>query len=86
MNTDIASIETGAPLPRRRGGAAARIGLLCLLAATALGVSGCASRDTTRSGLFEPYRIDLPQGNYLTREQVDQIRQGMSRDQVRFIL
>jgi outer membrane protein assembly factor BamE len=50
------------------------------------GLAGCASSDTTRSGLLEPYRIDLPQGNYLTREQVDRVREGMDKDQVRFAL
>lgn len=33
-----------------------------------------------------PYRPDVQQGNWLTSEQVAQLRQGMTRDQVRFIL
>jgi outer membrane protein assembly factor BamE len=85
MNTDTASIETREPgdRPRTR---TARTALICLaLSATLIG-AGCASRDTSRSGLLEPYRTDLPQGNYLTREQVDQVHPGMSQDQVRFIL
>ncbi len=49
-------------------------------------VAGCASGDRTRSGLFEPYRTDLPQGNYLTREMLSQVKLGMTRDQVRFVL
>ena len=57
-----------------------------LVAAVGLASAGCASKDPNRSGLFEPFRIDLPQGNYLTREQVDQVREGMTRDQVRFLL
>ena len=36
--------------------------------------------------MFEPYRIDLPQGNYLTREMLDQVRPGSTRDQVRAVL
>ena len=47
---------------------------------------GCISRDPNRSGLFEPYRFDLPQGNYVTREMLDQIKAGMNREQVRFAL
>jgi outer membrane protein assembly factor BamE len=33
-----------------------------------------------------PYRPDVHQGNIVTAEMVDQLRQGMSRDQVRFML
>jgi outer membrane protein assembly factor BamE len=33
-----------------------------------------------------PYRPDVHQGNIITKEMVDQLRQGMSRDQVRFML
>jgi outer membrane protein assembly factor BamE len=33
-----------------------------------------------------PYRIDIRQGNYITQEMVAQLKPGMSRDQVRFIL
>lgn len=54
------------------------------LAATAL--QGCAARDPGRSGLLEPYRIAIPQGNYLTREQLSQVKEGLTREQVRFIL
>jgi len=32
------------------------------------------------------YRIDVEQGNIVTQEMVDQLRPGMSRRQVRFIL
>jgi outer membrane protein assembly factor BamE (lipoprotein component of BamABCDE complex) len=38
------------------------------------------------SGLFSPYRVDIPQGNYLDRNMVEQVRPGMTRDQVRFAL
>lgn len=38
------------------------------------------------SGLFAPYRVDIPQGNYLDRSMVEQVKPGMSRDQVRFAL
>jgi outer membrane protein assembly factor BamE len=33
-----------------------------------------------------PYRPDVHQGNIITKEMVDQLRQGMSREQVRFML
>src|SRR5512145_1560250 len=33
-----------------------------------------------------PYRPDVHQGNIVTQEMVDQLRQGMTREQVRFML
>ena len=33
-----------------------------------------------------PYRPDIQQGNWITAEQVAQLQQGMTREQVRFIL
>lgn len=38
------------------------------------------------SGLFAPYRVDIPQGNYLDRSMVAQVKPGMTREQVRFAL
>jgi outer membrane protein assembly factor BamE len=61
--------------------------LLPLAAAFAVGLSGCASGDERgRSGLFQPYRIDVPQGNYVDQQMLAQVKPGMSRDQVRFAL
>lgn len=43
-------------------------------------------------GIFSPYRIDVQQGNFVSREMVAQLREGMAqkdgvtRDQVRFVL
>jgi outer membrane protein assembly factor BamE len=59
---------------------------LPVVVAAALLVAGCAQRDPNRSGLLQPYRTDLPQGNYLTQATLDQVREGMSREQVRFVL
>ncbi|MEO8817004.1 MAG: outer membrane protein assembly factor BamE [Paralcaligenes sp.] len=46
-----------------------------------MALSACG---TTNWGL--PYRADVQQGNWITSEQVAQLRKGMTRDQVRFIL
>jgi len=35
---------------------------------------------------IKPYRIDIQQGNFLSAEMVAQLKEGMTRDQVRFIL
>jgi outer membrane protein assembly factor BamE len=33
-----------------------------------------------------PYRIDIQQGNYISQEMVSQLKTGMTKEQVRFIL
>jgi outer membrane protein assembly factor BamE len=33
-----------------------------------------------------PHRIEIQQGNYVTQEMVSQLKPGMTRDQVRFVL
>ena len=61
-----------------------------LIAGLALGgaLSGCESLQRTDSlfGLITPYRIDIVQGNAITKEQAALIKPGMSRLQVRDIL
>lgn len=52
--------------------------LLCLLL---LSLNAC-----TLVGFPGVYRIDIEQGNIITQEMVDQLKPGMSRRQVRFIL
>ena len=43
-------------------------------------------------GVFTPYRVDVQQGNFISREMVDQLKEGMqrpegvTREQVRFVL
>jgi len=49
------------------------IALVCLTACGAVGFPGV-------------YRIDIEQGNLVTQEMVDQLKPGMSRRQVRFIM
>ena len=49
---------------------------LIAAALTALTLSGCSL----------VYRIDIPQGNYVEQKQVDKLRQGMTREQVEFVL
>jgi outer membrane protein assembly factor BamE len=35
---------------------------------------------------LKPYRIDIQQGNFLSQEMVSQLKKGMTKDQVRFVL
>ncbi|WP_233556415.1 outer membrane protein assembly factor BamE [Noviherbaspirillum sedimenti] len=37
-------------------------------------------------GIFSPYRIDIQQGNFISQEQLAQLKTGMTADQVRFVL
>lgn len=54
--------------------------LIPLLLAVLL-VAGCS--DLRFPGV---YRIDIPQGNFVTPEMVEELRPGMSRKQVRYVL
>lgn len=37
-------------------------------------------------GIFTPYRITIQQGNFVSKEMADQVKVGMTREQVRFLL
>lgn len=51
------------------------------------GLSGCLSPDGTRSiGPLKIYRMEVVQGNVVTREAWSQMRNGLARDQVRMLL
>ncbi len=80
-------IDSPQQLPRpAASGRPSRMLAGTLLLALAVASAGCASQRNDRSGLFEPHRIDLPQGNYITQEMLDQVRPGMTRAQVRVAL
>jgi outer membrane protein assembly factor BamE len=60
-----------------------------LMLLVAAGLAGCSSMQATTDkwmGVITPYRIDIMQGNVVTKEQAALIRPGMSREQVRDIL
>jgi len=71
--------------PGPKGWPARWAGVLVLGAAWLL--SGCGS---TVAGywprVLQPYRPDVQQGNVITSDMVDQLRPGMTREQVRFML
>jgi len=51
--------------------------------------SGCGSFDSATqriAGSFTPYRVEVVQGNFVSREQVQALQPGMSRLQVREVL
>jgi outer membrane protein assembly factor BamE len=49
--------------------------------AAALILAGCGAPK-----LVTPYRMDIQQGNYISQEMVSELRPGMTREQVRFVL
>lgn len=52
-------------------------------------VAACGSFDRASesiAGVVTPYRVEIVQGNFVSREQVDALKPGMSRLQVRDIL
>ena len=49
----------------------------------AAGLIGCA---VPRIPGITPYRPEIQQGNYVSQEMIVQVKQGMTREQVRFIL
>lgn len=53
---------------------------------TAMLMLGVLSACSSVPRIVPEYRIDVQQGNVLTQEMVSQLRPGLSRDQVRFIL
>ncbi len=64
----------------------ARLGLTLLIGAT---LAACSSFDSATNrlvGVVTPYKIDVVQGNFVSREQVEALQPGMGRQQVRDIL
>ncbi len=60
-----------------------------LLAFAGLGLGACSSvSDRTRDALHAvtPYKVEVVQGNFVSKEQVAALKPGMSRQQVREIL
>ena len=58
---------------------------LSRLARTALLIAALAGC-TTVPRIVNEYKIDVQQGNVLTQEMVSQLRPGLTKDQVRFVL
>jgi outer membrane protein assembly factor BamE len=54
------------------------------LAMTALIVSGC--NYVPRIPGITPYKMEIQQGNFVSQEMVSQLKPGMTKEQVRFLL
>jgi outer membrane protein assembly factor BamE len=55
-----------------------------------LGLLGACSSfkmpDIPVPSIVTPYRMEIQQGNFITQEMISQLRAGMTRDQVKFVL
>lgn len=52
-------------------------------------LAGCSTYDSVTDrvvGVVTPYRINIVQGNFVSKEAYDQLKPGMTRDQVRQLL
>jgi outer membrane protein assembly factor BamE len=67
--------------PRR-----ACLGLVLAASASLLGCGSLNSASTHIAGIITPYKIDIVQGNFVSKEQATALKPGMSRTQVRDIL
>ncbi len=60
---------------------------LALLAAAGLSACGSFNNATTSiASVVTPFKVEVVQGNFISKEQVDALQPGMSRSQVRDIL
>jgi outer membrane protein assembly factor BamE len=58
-------------------------------AAALLALAGCSTYDSMTDkviGVVTPYRINIVQGNFVSKEAYEQLQAGMTRDQVRQLL
>ena len=53
---------------------------LFLLLCTGAALTACSLNP------LKPYRMEIQQGNFFTQEQVDKLKPGMTKEQVRFVL
>ena len=62
---------------------------IALLAGACAALAACGSFDVSPSrimGSLAPYKIEVVQGNFVSKEQVEALKPGMSRQQVRDLL
>jgi outer membrane protein assembly factor BamE len=67
----------------------ARVGQTLLIGACMAALTGCGSLNGASksiANIVTPYKVDVVQGNFVSREQAQALQPGMSRQQVRDIL
>ena len=73
------------PFTSRHSG---RLGTVAALVALVLAFAGCAAIDTYAPTLrtYGVYMLDINQGNYLSQDMVDKLKEGQTKQQVRLVL
>jgi outer membrane protein assembly factor BamE len=80
---------TGRPMPAFLPRQSHRAARLMFGLAVCVAASGCSSFDSASqrvAGAITPYKVQVVQGNFVSREQVELLKPGMSRQQVRELL
>jgi outer membrane protein assembly factor BamE len=72
--------------PALRPASPMRSALLPVAVLIPLALGACARAPVPVPEIVKPYRITIQQGNYVTREMIEQLKPGMTKEQVRFIL
>jgi outer membrane protein assembly factor BamE len=49
-------------------------------------LAACSSLVPDVTRVIKPYRIEIQQGNYISQEMIAQLKLGMTREQVRYVL
>src|SRR5665811_1191967 len=65
---------------------ATRLSLIFAASASLVACGGLNNASTRIAGVVTPYKIDIVQGNFVSKEQAAAVKPGMSRAQVRDIL
>src|SRR5450755_72889 len=86
MKTTLFLSAIGGAGARRATARATRVALLAAAPLTLLG--GCQSLQSSNNflGVITPYRLEIVQGNIITKEQAALVKSGMTRPQVRDVL
>jgi outer membrane protein assembly factor BamE len=74
------------PANHRYGARTAFLLLACTVLASCSSFSGISSSSANPINWVTPYKIDVIQGNFVSKEQVEQLKAGMTRDQVKATL
>ena len=73
----------------QHAGVSVRLARFVALGAMVVLLAGCNVLDKTAvgfAGIVSPYKIEVIQGNFISKEQVEALQPGMSREQVKQIL
>ncbi|MGH8832583.1 MAG: outer membrane protein assembly factor BamE [Polaromonas sp.] len=74
------------PANHRYGVQTAFLLLACTVLASCSSLQGMNSSSVNPVNWITPYKIDVIQGNFISKEQVEQLRPGLTRDQVKAVL